>query len=204
MSERYDNLSKIISPDTVQRMSELIALSALKKAHCYFSKIAPKLYAGLIGDLFDAHDDHYHLSDGYDVVQVAACYLYRWNGHSVEEVIDTSKNGRPITVKHNCYTEIYRYLRSISSYECNTEVLERTQSDRNAAMPFDVKKEESDDNVDTIVERMQLTDVQKNVLDCFMSGMKYREVAAYLSMALSSVIYRKAQIRQKYIDYIGY
>ena len=193
MSERYDNLSKIISPDTVQRMSELIALSALKKAHCYFSRIAPKLYAGLIGDLFDAHDDHYHLSDGYDVVQVAACYLYRWNGHSVEEAIGTRKNGRPITIKHNCYTEIYRYLRSISSYECNT-----------VPMPFDVKKEESDDNVDAIVERIQLTDVQKNVLDCFMSGMKYREVAAYLSMALSSVIYRKTQIRQKYIDYIGY
>ena len=65
-------------------------------------------------------------------------------------------------------------------------------------------KEDADNNVDTIVEGMQLTDVQKNVLDCFMSGMKYREVAACLSMALSSVIYRKAQIRQKYIDYIGY
>ena len=44
MSERYDNLSKIISPDTVQPMSELIALSALRKAHCYFGKLAPKLY----------------------------------------------------------------------------------------------------------------------------------------------------------------
>ena len=140
MSERYDILSKIISPDTVQPMSKLIALSALRKTHCYFGKLAPKLYAGLIGDPFDAHDSHYHFSDGYDVVQVAACYLYDWNGHSVDEVIGTSKNGRPITIKHNCYTEIYRHLRSISSYECSTEVLERTQADRYIPMPFDGKK----------------------------------------------------------------
>lgn len=45
---------------------------------------------------------------------------------------------------------------------------------------------------------MQLTDMELNVLNCYMNKMKLSEVCAELEMTHDAVKYRKMRIRQKY------
>ena len=50
---------------------------------------------------------------------------------------------------------------------------------------------------------MQLSDIEMQVLNCYLNGMKQAQVISSLGIQRGSVNYRKARIRQKYQLYVG-
>ena len=52
--------------------------------------------------------------------------------------------------------------------------------------------------MDKIVEDMELTDDERNVLSCYMAGMGFTEIVAYLSLAASTVWERRKALQSKF------
>ena len=52
--------------------------------------------------------------------------------------------------------------------------------------------------VDETLEKMNLNQGQQDVLDCFMNGMSYRQVARFLDVAVSTVFRRRLKIQMIY------
>lgn len=67
-----------ISADNVKLMGEMIALQALRTVKKFDMKVADRLYIGLIKDLHHMSEIDYIVSDGYDVAQIAICFLYQF------------------------------------------------------------------------------------------------------------------------------
>ncbi len=51
---------------------------------------------------------------------------------------------------------------------------------------------------DAILNALQLSDIEMQVLNCYLNGMKQAQVISSLGIQRGSVNYRKACIRQKY------
>ena len=56
---------------------------------------------------------------------------------------------------------------------------------------------------DAILNALQLSDIEMQVLNCYLNGMQQAQVISCLGIQRGSVNYRKACIRQKYLSYIG-
>ena len=69
-----------ISKENAKFMSEMIALQALCTVKQFDLKVADKYYIGLIKDLHHMGEVGYIVSAGYDVIQKAICFLYRFIG----------------------------------------------------------------------------------------------------------------------------
>ena len=99
-----------ISKDNVKLMGEMNALQALRTVKKYDLKIADKLYIGLIKDLHHMTEIDYTVSDGYDCVQTAICFLYQFTGRKVSEIYGKDRKGKEITIKLACYREVDRFI----------------------------------------------------------------------------------------------
>ena len=105
-----DLFAEPISADNVKLMGEMIALQALRTVKKFDMKIADRLYIGLIKDLHHMNEVGYIVSDGYDVVQTAICFLYQFVGRKVSEIYGKDRKGKEITIKLACYREVDRFI----------------------------------------------------------------------------------------------
>ena len=99
---KYRNESELfaepVSADNVKLMGEMIALQALRTVKKYDMKIADRLYIGLIKDLHHMGEVDYIVSEGYDCVQTAICFLYQFKGRKVSEIYGKDWKGKEITI----------------------------------------------------------------------------------------------------------
>ena len=102
-----------ISNENVKLMGEMIALQALRTVQKYDTKVADKMYIGLIKDLHHMSEIDYIVSDGYDVAQTAICFLYQFVGRKVSEIYGKDRKGKELTIKLACYREVDRFIDSL-------------------------------------------------------------------------------------------
>jgi len=50
---------------------------------------------------------------------------------------------------------------------------------------------------------MQLSEIELTVLNCYMNGMVQSQVSVCLGLNRGRINYRKKQVRQKYLTYVG-
>lgn len=195
----YFNTSHVvISQDNVQRIGELITLRALKMLCQFSQKAFVKLYKGLIQDVYYADECPTHtFSDGYDILQTAICFLCEHIGKPMDTVIDTDKNGNPVDIKRACFKivnhQIHRYtyiFNKFRSIDLPTE--------KEYVAPEKLYEEQDYSVVEDTLAKMNLNQGQQDVLDCFINGMSYRKTAAYLDVALSTVLRRRVRIQMIY------
>ena len=198
INKSYFNLSQsVITEDNLQRIAELISLKALKLLCQFSQKAFIKLYKGLIRDVYYADEASTHVfSDGYDIVQTAACFLSEYMGMPMNSIISTDKKG-PIDIKRACFKIVnphihqYTYLfNKIRSMDLPTE--------KEYVAPEQLHQDQDYSVVEETLERMHLTQGQQDVLDCFMNGMSYRAIANYLDVATSTVLRRRNRIQMIY------
>ena len=91
-----------ISDDNIQLMGEMIALQVFRNVLMFDYKVVEKLYNGLIKDLHHSNEPNYVISDGYDYVQIAICFLLQFKGRYVHETYSHDKKGNPVTIKTGC------------------------------------------------------------------------------------------------------
>ena len=95
----YELFAEPISDENVQLMGEMIALRSLRTVFAYDNyKVAERLFNGLIRDFH-----HNIVSDGYDCVQAAICFLLQFKGRYVSEIYGNTKYRKNVTIKNACY-----------------------------------------------------------------------------------------------------
>lgn len=157
-----------------------------------------KLYASLVRDIHRKNDIDHVMSDGYDIVQEAICFLYEHLGERLEDKTCRGCHGEVITVKVGCYRHLGNYIQrrkrenehnnSLEAFEYNEPFTEDIQLDNS------VQEKE----VDEIIENMNLKPEEKETLMCYMAGMGYVEIAKYFAVQLTTIWYRRQRIQQKY------
>ncbi len=193
----------VISENNIQRWAHAIALSALKKvlSHSYNRKLN-KLYMGLIKDIENLENQDWVFSDGYDLAQEAMCFLCEYMGKDINEVCATSVRGKSVSIKTACYSRINQMLMR-ERKEGFIYALNDSQEVINLSVPFKEETEEDWTNVDDIIKRMRLTEIQLQTLNCYLAGMYFEEIVRYFGTAECAICGRRYAIRKKYNKYIA-
>ena len=197
--------SEPISAENVKLMGEMIALQALRTHKKFDMKVADRLYIGLIKDLHHMSEIDYIVSDGYDVVQTAICFLYQYVGRKVSEIYGKDRKGKEITIKLACYREIDSELMRLRRKAEKADYIDFTDYKALPMDPVNCFEQEQIDysKYDAIVEALQLSALELAILNCYMNGMVQSEVCAELGIGRGTLYHRKASIRKRYLNCYG-
>ena len=194
-----------VSDDNLQLMGQMIALQVFRNVLSFDFKVVEKLYNGLIKDLHHSNEPNYVISDGYDYVQIAICFLLPFKGKCVYEIYSHDKKGKPVTIKSACFRHVDSRLMKFRRKNAQQRQIDFTNNKEMLVDPIDCFDNSTVDysKADTILHTMHLTVAEMETLNCYMNGMQQSQVASFLGITVFGVKYRKARIRQKYQTYIG-
>ena len=210
---KYRNESELfaeaISNENVKLMGEMIALQALRTVKKFDTKVADRLYIGLIKDLHHMGETDYTVSDGYDVAQTAICFLCQFAGRRATEICGKDRKGKDITIKLACYREVDHFIDSLRNRtDRRGNVVESIDFTDYKALPMDpvdcFEQEQTDySKYDELVGALQLSALELAILNCYINGMVQSEVCAELGIGRGRINSRKASIRKRYYSLYG-
>ena len=193
-----------ISNENVKLMGEMIALQALHTVKKYDMKVADRLYIGLIKDMHHMREIDYIVSDGYDVAQTAICFLCQYAGRKASEICGKDRKGKEITIKLACYREVDHFINLLRNRpDRRGTVVESIDFTDYKALPMDpvncFEQEQTDySKYDTLVEALNLTELELAILNCYMNGMVQSEVCTELGIGRGTIRHRKISIQKRY------
>ena len=190
----YNVLSEVISFDNVQKMGEMLTLKSLRTRSTYPRYNLEWLYLSFIRDLNHRNEPHYVLSDAYDLVQTAVCFLCGFIGKSLDDVYIV-KNEKEITIKKAAYILVGKHIDKICGYVKHTCRLDTANS---LSVDIDSYKEQDFTAVDNTISRLALTSVEQETLDCFMADMGSIDIERLFGINHTTVWRRRLRIQAKY------
>ena len=187
----------VISAANVQVLGEMIAIRALKIVKFHYGHTLDTLYKGMLRDIYLKDKDGCTFTDGYDVVQTAICFLCENMGRMLGEKYSERKDGKSVSVKNACYSEVDRYIRQqYNQYPKFVNIEDMSHLTVPPAAEAATKEEYA--KVAMMIEKMNLTEGERAVLDYYMSGMLFSEIADYLAINRATVWRRRQRLQQKF------
>lgn len=141
-------------------------------------------------DVMRKNQVDYILSDYYDLVQDVALFLCEHFGKYLDDYLYTSKKGKAVTVKTECYYIIKRELYRSYYVSGKTRSLEgyRFFKDRKDFIgTSDEEIEASYNRVENIISLMNLGEKHLIVLNARLNGITYAQIAAILNCTTAGV-----------------
>lgn len=184
----FEVLREVISPENVQGMAELITIKQTKVLIGYIGENAITAHDKVYYDVMRKNEDGYVLSDYYDLVQDVAVFLCEHFGEYLDDYLYTSKKGKPVTIKSECYYIIKRELYKHYSVGRKNLSLERFRymKDKKVSME-DEEIEESYERAEKIISLMNLGEKHLIVLNARLQGVSYTQIAAILNCTTAGV-----------------
>ena len=187
----------VITADNIKKIGELIALLTIRTVMCRSGKDLYRLYDGLIKDCNKSNDSLVEYSDGYDIAQTAMLFLCEHIGKRLGDNYTTA-HGNIISIKQACFRFTDRYLdKQFTRHLAHTIAI----NDSVASSHITFIEDESNNDytaVDALIERMNLTQGEYDVLCAYMSGLTYLEVTQLLNVNRTTIWRRKMRIQEKY------
>ncbi len=186
----------VITENNIKKIGELIALLTIRTVMCRSGKDLYRLYDGLIKDCNKSNDSLDEYSDGYDIAQTATLFLCEHIGKRLGGNYTTTR-GNVISIKQACFRFTDRYLdKQYTRHLAHTTAI----SDSVASSHITFIDDESNNDytaVDALVERMNLTQGEYDVLCAYMSGLSNIEIAKLLNVNRTTIWRRRKIIQQK-------
>lgn len=190
----------VIAADNIKRIGELIALLTIRTVMCRSGKDLYRLYDGLIKDCNKSNDSLAEYSDGYDIAQTAMLFLCEYIGKRLGDNYMTAR-GNVISIKQACFRFTDRYLdKQFTRHLAHTTAI----SDNVASSHITFIDDESNNDytaVYALIERMNLTQGEYDVLCAYMSGLTYLEVTRLLKVNRTTIWRRRMKMQKKYLLY---
>lgn len=188
----------VITADNIKKIGELIALLTIRTVMCRSGKDLYRLYDGLIKDCNKSNDSLDKYSDGYDIAQTATLFLCEHIGKRLGGNYTTTR-GNVISIKQACFRFTDRYLdKQFTRHLAHTTAI----SDSVASLHISFIEDESNNDytaVDALIERMNLTQGEFDVLCAYMSGLTYLEVTQLLNVNRTTIWRRRTRIQEKFL-----
>ena len=187
----------VITADNIKKIGELMALLTIRTVMCRSGKDLYRLYDGLIKDCNKSNDSLDKYSDGYDIAQTAMLFLCEHIGKRLGDNYTTTR-GNVISIRQACFRFTDRYLdKQFTRHLTHTTAI----SDSVASSRITFIDDESTNDytaVDALVERMNLTQGEYDVLCAYMSGLTYLEVTQLLKVNRTTIWRRKMNLQRKF------
>ncbi len=183
-------LREVISPENVQVMAELITIKQTKVLIGYIGENAITAHEKVYIDIMHKDDEGYVLSDYYDLVQDVALFLCEHFGKYLDDYLYTSKKGKAVTVKTECYYIIKRELYkrySVGVKKFSLEIFKCMKDKRDFTETSDEEIEASYERAENIITLMNLGEKHLIVLNARLQGVPYTKIAAILHCTTASV-----------------
>ncbi len=180
----------IITKDNVKQLGEKIALCAVKNARRFTYGSLDKLYLKLQHDIF--YKNTY--SDGYDIAQESICFLCNYIGHELGEICVPNIHKKMDCIRMACYKHLYCYLRK------ERKIIEQVNID-NTIIKVDTDlliEPEDYTRVKKIIQKLNLTQGELDVLKCFYNQMTYKNIKEFLHIDTKTIARRRHKIQAKY------
>ncbi len=193
-------LRDIISPENVQAMAELITIKQTKCLIGYIGDSAIIAHEKVYIDAMQINDEEHVLSDYYDLVQDVALFLCEHFGKYLDDYLYTSKKGKEVTVKTECYYIIKRELYKryyVGANNVSLEMFHYMKDTRNYYSDEEI--EASYDRVDKIISLMNLGEKHLIVLNGRLNGDTYAQIAAVLHCTAGGVQGFRLVMKKRYI-----
>lgn len=188
----------VIAADNIKKIGELIALLTIRTFMCRSGKDLYRIYDGLIKDCNKSRDSLDEYSDGYDIAQTAMLFLCEHIGKRLGDTYTTTR-GNIISIKQACFRFTDRYLdKQFTRHLAHTTAI----SDSVASSHITFIDDESNNDytaVDALIERMNLTQGEYDVLCAYMSGLTYLEVTQLLKVNRTTIWRRRMKLQKKYL-----
>lgn len=189
----------VIAADNIKKIGELIALLTIRTVMCRSGKDLYRLYDGLIKDCNKSNDSLAEYSDGYDIAQTATLFLCEHIGKRLGDTYTTTR-GNIISIKQASFRFTDRYLdKQFTRHLTHTTTIR----DSVASSHITFIDDESDNDytaVDALIEKMQLTQGEYDVLCAYMSGLTYLEVTQLLKVNRTTIWRRRMKLRTKWLS----
>lgn len=188
----------VIAADNIKKIGELIALLTIRTVMCRSGKDLYCLYDGLIKDCNKSNDSLAEYSDGYDIAQTAMLFLCEHIGKRLGGNYTTIR-GNVISIKQACFRFTDRYLdKQFTRHLAHTTAI----NDSVASSHISFIDDESGNDytaVYALIERMNLTQGEYDVLCAYMSGLTYLEVTQLLKVNRTTIWRRRMKLQKKYL-----
>ena len=186
----------VITADNIKKIGELIALLTIRTVMCRSGKDLYRLYDGLIKDCNKSNDSLDEYSDGYDIAQTAMLFLCEHIGERLGDNYTTTR-GNVISIRQACFRFTDRYFdKQFTRHLTHTTAI----SDSVASSHITFIDDESNNDytaVDALIERMNLTQGEYDVLCAYMSGLTYLEVTQLLNVNRTTIWRRRVKLQNK-------
>ena len=183
-------LREVVSPENVQVMAELITIKQTKCLIGYIGENALRVHRRVYCDVVRKNQAGYILSDNYELVQNVALFLCEHFGEYLDDYLYTSKKGKTVTIKTECYYIIKRELYKryyISAKSRSLEGYRYFKDRRNLYEESAADTEASYDKAENIISLMNLGEKHLIVLNARLNGVPYTQIAAILHCTTASV-----------------
>lgn len=200
--------TSMISVDTIQQMASAIAIRGLKTT---LAKSANEKIAEMLTDAI-----HYAKSpmewqgdDGADIIQDVALFLSEYIGN---ELTDTTtdgqkdKDGNPITILRGAFRVVRRTIYGHEQRQFKQVYIEDYEKENGIiAIPenWDIPDFGTWDDTTTIIDGLELTPTQMQVLNYRMQGLSNKAIAKIRGTDAANIGRRLAKIGEKYIAVYG-
>ena len=193
----YEVLEEKISPDNIVRISELLALGALK--YMCGHKMLHGMYADLSRDIAYKDAEGYVLTESYDIVQEAAMFLCGYMGMTVNDI----KDGEQCTVRRLCNKTLCHKIYELWKVKRYTESMDALPRSREPFTEFGCEKTADHTKHDELMAKLRLTKGEKETIECYVAGISFTEQAKLLSVNLSTIWRRRKSAQTKYLAIAG-
>jgi len=205
------DINEVITLDNIEELSKTIAVETIKTYlnYCYIKEVY-NMYKNLIADLNNEHNIDYTFSKGYDLVSEAKLCLFQNLGKKLNDKIEIETRGKykTFTVIGGCHflvrrivsNELYTGKKCINIYDNTLE----KDFIYNQFEEYEESRNKDDwSNVERIIEKLNLNDMEKETLECFLMGCTYAEAKEILNRCYASIFERREKIRKKYLAVMG-
>src|SRR5574344_2681816 len=193
---KFDNV--VVTKENVEDLGETTAISCLRRIKAVSGHAFDNLYRGLVHDCYVLKKANEIYSDGFDFAQESICYLCNFMGKNLSENCIYKK--KELSILSACYRHMALYIINYRTNMYNTQTLEeieQLEEPSEEKVPCNYRK------VDKLIEKMKLTEPEKQTLECYYNNMGFVKISKELCVNVSTIWRRRKSIRKKYIENVG-
>ena len=189
------NEDVVITVDNIKEVGEKIALWGLKVKNNLNDRRLDNLFYGLIKDVHEPLGDKETYSDGYDIAQEVILFLCNHIGKKLGD-LELDLKGKLVSIKTLAMRVVFTYLDKILNRENRNKPF--LTSLKYETIDLGYKEKDDYTKVDFVLEKLNLSEGEQQVLDIYMSGYGTYEMCRFYNMKVNTLYTRRRNIRKRF------
>ena len=196
---KSDNL--VITEDNLMSIGQKITYCSFRCIERYHYINLSYYSKGMYKSVMHFNEPNETLSDGYEIMQECMLYLCKYLGRKLGDICKYDRHGEPVTILRDCSRFTTNYI--LHFLKLNENIVELEDGKKKPYHEVSDATEESYDRVEAIIEKLELTEKQRMVLDRYINNDRLTDIATELNISCSQVCNTRNSIKKRYLKRIA-